>query len=40
MKNVLTIAALSLLVVACSTAGAQNDGMQSGDSQFNSAQTK
>lgn len=40
MKNVLTIAVLSLLVVACSTAGAQNNGMQSGDTQFNKAQNK
>lgn len=41
MKNVLTIAALSLLVAACSTADARYDnGYQSGDRVFTSSQTK
>jgi Skp family chaperone for outer membrane proteins len=40
MKNILTLAALTLLVAACSSAGAQNSGYQSGDRVFNSSQTK
>ncbi len=39
MKNVLTLAALTLLVAACSSAGANND-MQSGDAVFTKSQTK
>lgn len=40
MKNILTLAALTLLVAACSTAGAQNSGYQSGDKVFTKSQTK
>lgn len=39
MKNILTLAALTLLVAACSSAGANSD-YQSGDSVFTSSQTK
>lgn len=40
MKNTLTLAVLTLLVAACSTAGAQDTRYQSGDRVFTSSQTK
>lgn len=40
MKNILALAALTVLVAACSTAGAQNTGYKSGDAVFTKSQTK
>lgn len=41
MKNILTIAALSLFVAACSSAGAQqNESYRSGDAVFTNSQSK